>query len=49
MAMTEQPKRPGFGEFIYDKLFHNYIWSSIFRSVSVSAEWQTCRCLMPSS
>ena len=32
MAMTEQPKRPGFGEFIYDKLFHNYIWSSIFRS-----------------
>jgi quinol-cytochrome oxidoreductase complex cytochrome b subunit len=32
MAMTEQPKRPGLGEFIYDKLFHNYIWSSIFRS-----------------
>src|ERR1700730_17046325 len=32
MAMTERPKRPGFGEFIYDKLFHNYIWSSIFRS-----------------
>jgi quinol-cytochrome oxidoreductase complex cytochrome b subunit len=32
MARTEQPKSPGFGEFIYDKLFHNYIWRSIFRS-----------------
>ncbi len=32
MARTEQPKGPGLGDFIYDKLFHNYIWSSIFRS-----------------
>jgi quinol-cytochrome oxidoreductase complex cytochrome b subunit len=32
MARTEQPKGPGLGDFIYDKLFHNYIWRSIFRS-----------------
>ncbi len=32
MARTEQPKGPGFGDFLYDKLFHNYIWRSIFRS-----------------
>ena len=32
MAVTEQPKGPGFGDFIYDKLFHNYVWRSIFRS-----------------
>jgi quinol-cytochrome oxidoreductase complex cytochrome b subunit len=32
MAVTEQPKGPGLGDFIYDKLFHNYIWRSIFRS-----------------
>ena len=32
MAVTEQPKGPGLGGFIYDKLFHNYIWRSIFRS-----------------
>jgi len=32
MAMTEQPKGPGLGDWLYDKLFHNYIWSSIFRS-----------------
>jgi quinol-cytochrome oxidoreductase complex cytochrome b subunit len=32
MARTEQPKRPGFGDFLYDKLFHNYIWRSVFRS-----------------
>jgi quinol-cytochrome oxidoreductase complex cytochrome b subunit len=32
MAMSEQPKSPGFGDWLYDKLFHNYIWSSIFRS-----------------
>ena len=32
MARTEQPKGPGLGDFIYDKLFHNYIWSSIFRT-----------------
>ncbi len=32
MSVTEQPKGPGLGDFIYDKLFHNYIWRSIFRS-----------------
>ena len=32
MARTEQPKGPGLGGFIYDKLFHNYIWRSVFRS-----------------
>jgi quinol-cytochrome oxidoreductase complex cytochrome b subunit len=32
MARTEQPRGPGFGDFIYDKLFHNYIWRSVFRS-----------------
>ena len=32
MARTEQPKGPGFGDFLYDKLFHNYVWRSIFRS-----------------
>jgi len=32
MARTEQPKSPGLGGFLYDKLFHNYIWRSVFRS-----------------
>jgi len=32
MSVSEQPKGPGLGDFIYDKLFHNYIWSSIFRT-----------------
>ncbi len=32
MARTEQPRGPGFGDFLYDKLFHNYIWRSVFRS-----------------
>ena len=32
MAVTEQPRGPGVGAWIYDKLFHNYIWRSIFRS-----------------
>ena len=32
MARTEQPKGPGLGDFVYDKLFHNYVWQSIFRS-----------------
>ncbi len=32
MAVTEQPRGPKFGEWIYDKLFHNYLWRSIFRS-----------------
>ncbi|MDE3095063.1 MAG: cytochrome b N-terminal domain-containing protein [Chloroflexota bacterium] len=30
--MTEQPKGPGLGDWLYDRLFHNYIWSSVFRS-----------------
>ena len=32
MAVSEQPRGPGLGDFIYDKLFHNYIWRSVFRS-----------------
>ena len=32
MSVSEQPKGPGLGDFVYDKLFHNYIWRSIFRS-----------------
>ena len=32
MAVTEQPRGPGLGGWIYDKLFHNYIWRSVFRS-----------------
>src|SRR3974377_1608411 len=32
MAVSEQPKGRGFGDWLYDKLFHNYIWSSVFRS-----------------
>jgi quinol-cytochrome oxidoreductase complex cytochrome b subunit len=32
MAVTEQPRGPGIGNWLYDKLFHNYIWRSIFRS-----------------
>ena len=32
MARTEQPKPPGIGDWLYDRLFHNYIWRSIFRS-----------------
>ncbi len=32
MAVTEQPRGPGLGSWLYDKLFHNYIWRSIFRS-----------------
>jgi quinol-cytochrome oxidoreductase complex cytochrome b subunit len=32
MAVSEQPKGRGFGDLLYDKLFHNYIWSSVFRS-----------------
>jgi quinol-cytochrome oxidoreductase complex cytochrome b subunit len=32
MAVSEQPKGPGLGDFVYDRLFHNYIWRSIFRS-----------------
>jgi quinol-cytochrome oxidoreductase complex cytochrome b subunit len=29
---TEKPKGPGLLETIYNKLFHNYVWQSIFRS-----------------
>ncbi len=29
---TERPKSPGLLSAIYEKLFHNYIWQSIFRS-----------------
>jgi quinol-cytochrome oxidoreductase complex cytochrome b subunit len=32
MAGTEQPRSPGVGSWLYDKLFHNYVWRSIFRS-----------------
>jgi len=32
MAVSEQPKGPGLGDFLYDRLFHNYVWRSIFRS-----------------
>jgi quinol-cytochrome oxidoreductase complex cytochrome b subunit len=32
MSVSERPKGPGLGDFLYDKLFHNYVWSSIFRS-----------------
>src|SRR3990172_2811170 len=32
MAVTEQPRGPGVGAWLYGKLFHNYIWRSIFRS-----------------
>ena len=31
MAVSEQPKGPGLGDFLYDKVFHNYVWQSIFR------------------
>jgi len=29
---TERPKGPGLLSVIHDKLFHNYVWQSIFRS-----------------
>src|ERR687895_2352859 len=29
---TERPKGPGLLGKVYDKLFHNYVWQSIFRS-----------------
>ncbi|MCH7811155.1 MAG: cytochrome b N-terminal domain-containing protein [Chloroflexi bacterium] len=32
MSATEQPRGPGVGGWLYGKLFHNYIWRSIFRS-----------------
>jgi len=32
MAVTERPRGPKAADWLYDKLFHNYIWRSIFRS-----------------
>jgi quinol-cytochrome oxidoreductase complex cytochrome b subunit len=32
MAVTERPPGGSFTDRLYDKLFHNYIWQSIFRS-----------------
>lgn len=32
MSATEQPRGPGIGGWLADKLFRNYIWRSIFRS-----------------
>ena len=32
MAVTEQPRGPKLASWIYGKLFHNYVWRSIFRS-----------------
>jgi len=32
MAVTEQPRGPKVTEWLADKLFHNYIWRSVFRS-----------------
>ncbi len=32
MSVTEQPRGPGIGGWLADKLFQNYIWRSIFRS-----------------
>jgi quinol-cytochrome oxidoreductase complex cytochrome b subunit len=29
---TERPRRPGLLSTVYDKVFHNYVWQSIFRS-----------------
>ena len=32
MAVTEQPRGPKLGSWLFDKLFRNYIWRSVFRS-----------------
>jgi quinol-cytochrome oxidoreductase complex cytochrome b subunit len=32
MAVTERPRGQTWQEKVYDKLFHNYVWRSIFRS-----------------
>jgi len=32
MAVTERPPRPRFGDWLYDRVFHSYIWQSVFRS-----------------
>ena len=36
MAVTEQPRGPKLASWIYGKLFHNYVWRSIFRSVGTN-------------
>jgi quinol-cytochrome oxidoreductase complex cytochrome b subunit len=32
MAVTERPPGPKFGDWLVDKIFHNYVWQSVFRS-----------------
>lgn len=32
MTSTEEPRGPGFGSWLYDKIFHNYLWRSVIRS-----------------
>ena len=32
MATTEQPRGPRLGSWLYDKVFHNYVWRSVIRS-----------------
>ena len=32
MAVTERPPGQSLFDRVYDKLFHNYVWQSIFRS-----------------
>ena len=32
MASTERPEARSLGDRVYDALFHNYVWQSIFRS-----------------
>lgn len=32
MAISEQPKGPKFLDWLHDKVFHNYLWRSVFRS-----------------
>ena len=32
MSVTERPRGPKLGAWLYGKLFHNYLWRSVFRS-----------------
>ncbi len=32
MAVTEQPGKKSFADKLYERLFHNYVWQSVFRS-----------------
>ena len=32
MSVSEQPRGPKLAAWVYEKLFHNYVWRSIFRS-----------------